>query len=193
MLQLQTNKTIDIESDLSKQNETNHKLDKTIQLLKENITQKETKISQLQDKITTTNTQANLITKQYDGLKTTIERLQNENETLSTQYNDMENRILKDKETFIELMNKMNTENEGLIKQIEMLTELNKQEKRRFIWSAKKKDGNVDSTSGSIAVVADNKTANSSSRKFGGGPSVVVPTSISQKIVAHQRQTTSLR
>jgi autophagy-related protein 16 len=182
-----------IESDLSKQNERNHKLDKTIQLLKDNITQKETKISQLQDKITATNTQANLITKQYDGFKTTIERLQNENETLSTQYNDIENRILRDKETFIEMMNKMNTENERLIKQIEMLTELNKQEKKRFIWSAKKKDVNVDGTSGSIAVLADNETANSRSRKFGGGPSVIVPTSISQKIVAHQRQTTSLR
>jgi HK97 family phage major capsid protein len=174
-----------VESDLSKQKESNKELEGTITNLKENLSKKELKISQLHEQLEEKESQTNLAIKQYDGLKETIKRLEEENDTLSKRYADIEGRILQEKEKFVELMNKMNTENEGLKKKIEMLAELNKQEKKRFIWSAK------GSTKGSDdKLVADNAQTNN--RKFGGA-GVVVPTSISQKIFAHQRQTTCLR
>lgn len=131
--------------------------------------------------------QTNLAEKQYDGLKTNIQRLQEENERLTKQYDEIESRILQEKEKFVELMNKMNTENEELKKKIEMLTELNQQEKKRFMWSAggsgKKNKGGDD------VNLAGDGLQNSGNRKFGGS-GVIVPTSVSHRIGAHQRQIT---
>ena len=85
-------------------------------------------------------------------------------------------------------MNKMNTENEELKKKIEMLTELNKQEKSRFIWSAKKKKSIGDNDE--VNIESDESKANN--RKFGSS-GVIIPSTISQKIAAHQGQATCLR
>ena len=128
-----------------------------------------------------------LAEKQYDGLKENIRRLEEENDSLSKQYEEIEGRILQEKEKFVDLLNKMNTENEELKKKIEMLTDLNKQEKRRFIWSAKK-----NSTTDGADNDANSGSNEQSSRRF-GSLGIVVPSTISQKVIAHQLQATCLR
>ncbi len=180
---------IDAEADLEKEKESNKELQSTIQNLKEQIAKQDTNMIQLKEQCEDANKQTKLAEKQYDGLKVTIQRLQNENDTLQKNYSEIEGRILQEKEKFVDLMNKMNKENEELQKKIDMLTELNKQEKKRFIWSAK--GGNGEST-GEDDVNLAGGSGNKSTRMFGGA-GVVVPTSIKQKIMAHQRQTTSLR
>lgn len=186
-LEHQLNEKQDVESQLSKQKESNHELEKTITTLKEHISKKELNIDQLNEQLEDAQKNTKLAEKQYDGLKDTIRRFEEENETLTKQYEEMEGRILSEKEKFVDLMNKMNVENEELKKKIEMLTELNKQEKRRFIWSAKQK-----STDDILNDSNSDSMKRQSSRRF-GSMGVVVPSVISQKVIAHQLQATCLR
>ena len=185
--------TTDIESQLSKQKETNKELDGTILALNKHLTKKDLKISQLDEQLTEAQSQTKLAEKQYDGLKETIRRLQEDNDTCKKQYEEIEGRIMTEKEKSVDLMNKMNGENEELKKKIEMLTQLNQQEKKRFLWSAKGHHHNIKNKKGGVENVnLDDEESEQSNRKFGTS-GVVVPSKILQRISAHQRQATSLR
>ena len=170
-----------------KQNDVNKELEGTITNLKDEITKRVLKESQLHDQLEDAQSRAKLAEIQYDGLKENVRRLQEENDDLTKRYEEIEGRILQEKEKFAELMNKMNSENEELKKKIEMLTELNKQEKNRFIWSARGKNSNSNDDGGN-----EDSDGIKRNRQFGGS-GVVVPSSLATKIAAHQRQATSLR
>lgn len=170
---------------MAKEKESTKELEGIITNLKDDIQKKELTISQLNEKLESAQSTAHLAEKQYDGLKENVRRLQDENETLTKRYEEIEGRVLQEQEKFADLVNTMNAENEELVKKIEMLTELNKQEKKRFIWSAKSKSKSQDDDDSD----SDDKKTN---RKFGSA-GIVVPTKILHKIVAHQGQTTSLR
>jgi len=152
--------------------------------MNENRDLEEAKINKLKEQLQDAEKEKKLAEIQYDGLKDTITRLQEENESLNKNYGELEMRVLHDKENFVELMNKMNIENEELKKKIEMLMQLNKQEKKRFMWSAKAKEGG---DAGDVNLKGEGNV-----RAFGGS-GIVLPSSVSQRIVAHQRQTTSVR
>ena len=146
----------------------------------------ELKINQLKEQLQEAEKQKKLAEIQFNGLKETIKRLQDENDSFNKKYEELEMRVLHDKENFVEIMNKMNIENEELKKKVEMLTLLNKEEKRRFMWSAK---GTKGSDTGDVNLQNE---GNDSTRVF-GGTGVVIPSSVSQRIIAHQRQMTSVR
>ncbi len=146
------------------------------------MSKKEIKVEQLNEQLEEAKRQTSLAEKQFNGLQETNQRLIEEGDVMKKRYDEIEGRILQEKEKFVELMNKMNTENEELKKKIEMLTKLNQQEKKRFMWSAGKKQSDEN-------VNLAEEGLQSGNRKF-GETGVVIPTTVSHSIGAHQRQIT---
>lgn len=156
-----------------------------VQNMEQEMIQKDVVIERITNELRETKTHADLAEKQYDGLKANVERLQNENDELKKSNDEMVNRVVIEKEKFVEEMNKMTELYEQAKKKIEMLTKLQEQEKKRFTWRNKnptKDDSAADSSS----------VKESSGRRFGGS-SIVIPSSIKQKIQAHGCQATCVR
>ena len=175
--------SLETASKLSKETEKNKDLEGTVKNLKEEVEKQEAMIDKLNTDLKEAWSQTSLAEKQYDGLKETIRRLQDENEKLTKSNDDLVNRIVQEKEKSVEEMNSMMQINEDLKKKLDMLSALQKQEKKKFLWSAigVKSKANDDLSS-----------KETTSRKF-GSHGIVVPSAIKAVVKAHLTPITCIR
>lgn len=179
---------LQVTEQLSKQSEENKQLEKKIQCLEEELAQKDMIVEKLTNEVHETTNNLKLAEKQYDGLKDTIKRLQEEKESLTKSNDELVSRIVSEKEKYMEEMNEMTKMYEQANQKIEMLNNLHEQERKRFMWTNKP----------STSSTTDNEsqdTSNSSAQKgrLFGGSGIVLPSEIKHKIAAHPCQVTSVR
>ena len=175
--------------ELSTQNEQAQEHVKSIGDLEQELQQKDVVIERITTELRESNHHSNLAQKQYDGLKENIERLQEENDSLKKSNDNFVNRIVQEKEKYMEEMMNMTELYEKANKKIEMLNELQEQEKKRFTWKRKS------------AIDPDKKLSphpsdgddNANGRRFGGGAGTVLPSGIKHRITAHPCQATCVR
>ena len=155
--------------------------------------QKDVVIERITNELRDTSSRAKLADQQYDGLKETITRLQQENEQLTQSNDELVNRIVKEKENYMEEMMKMTNLYEQANTKIAMLNKLQEQEKKRFIWSKGKKSDMDLSEGGGGGGGDDESSSSPNARKFGGGAGVVLPSGVKHRVAAHPSQATSVR
>jgi autophagy-related protein 16 len=172
-----------VSQDLSEQIQLNQKKENTIDTLLEELKQKDVVIERITIELRESNANAKLAEQQYDGLKSTIDRLQEDNDKLTKSNDEFVNRIMQEKEKYMEEMNKMTVLYEHANKKIGMLQNLQEQEKKRFTWKSKKS---------SVESSDDSNTSQSNARKF-GSMGVVIPSGVKQSISAHRSQATCVR
>lgn len=174
---------------LSNQSEENERSLKTIKTVRQEMAQKDVVIERITTELRESTNHSTLAEKQYDGLKETIQRLQDDNDQLSKSNEDLVNRIVQEKEKSMKEMTKLMILNEQANTKIEMLNKLQEQEKKRFTWRSKSSKTKDDNSSAS--VILDDKNQNG--RKFGGVAGVFPPSGIKHRIVAHPCQATCVR
>jgi predicted nucleic acid-binding Zn-ribbon protein len=175
--------SLETASKLSKETDKNKALELTVTNMKEEVEKQEEMIDRLNKDLKEAWSQTSLAEKQYDGLKETIRRLQNENEELTKSNDEFVNRIVQEKEKSVEEMNSMMQLNEEMKKKIDMLSAVQKQEKKKFLWSAI----GVQSKQKKEPAVEEKNT-----RKF-GAHGVIVPTAPKTAVRAHQTPITCMR
>ncbi len=181
-------KSKNISKELSQQIETNVKQQKETDNLREELKQKDVVITRITTELRESTERTSLAEKQFDSMKENLRRLQEENEKLTKSSDELVDRLVKEKEKYMEEMVKMTEMYEGAIKKIDMLTKLQEQEKRRFLWGKSKKSSkDIDlSEDGGEAAVGPG------GRQFGGG-GVILPSSIKSKVQAHPTQVICVR
>jgi len=174
-----------ISQDLVTQMDLHKEQEKSIDIIKEEIKQKDVVVERITEELRDTTSRLSLAEKQYDGLKENIRRLQEENETLTKSNDDLVNRLVKDKEKYMEEMVNMTDMYEKANQKIAMLMKLQEQEKKRFLWGKSKKSSNAD-----LSEDQDKKAMGG--RQFGAA-GVVLPSSIKCKVMAHPSQVICVR
>mmetsp|Transcript_10927 Transcript_10927/g.20412 ORF Transcript_10927/g.20412 Transcript_10927/m.20412 type:complete len:560 (+) Transcript_10927:151-1830(+) len=179
---------IQVTEKLSKQSELDKQREKRIQSLEQELTQKETVVDRLTNELSETTNNLRLAEKQYDGLKDTIERLQEEKDGLSKSNDELVSRIVTEKEKYMEQMNEMTKLYEQANQKLEMLRKLHEQEKKRFMWTSK--PSSSSKTDNQSHDISESTVQNG--RLF-GGLGILLPSEIKHKIAAHLCQATSVR
>ena len=185
--------TIKLTEELSKIENTKAQLKESSEQLKKELEEQESAFIRLKDELSEATNLKNIAEKQYDTLKETIRRLQDENDSLQKSNDELINRIVTEKEKSMEEMMKMTELLEQANKKVEMLTALQKKqeeklEQRRFHFGKV-----VSKDSSSIESHASSTLDNSSSGRQFGITGVIPPKSILQKIHAHPSQITCVR
>jgi len=137
-----------------------------------------------------------LAERQYDGLKSTIRSLQEENDELRTENRKLEERLVAGKGQTVEEMNLLNDMIAALKAEVDMLRAYKSQEEKRRGWFGGG-GGSVAAAQAALALSGkdgdDNDRRNSNSRKFGNF-GVVVPSSPKHVLAAaHGKEGTCVR
>ena len=169
--------------DLAQHIQLAEKKEKTIQTLLEELKQKDVVIEKITVELRESNAKTEAAEQQYEGLKKTIVRLQEENDTLVKSNDELVKRIVQEKEKYMEEMSKMMDMNEKANKKIAMLQQLQEQEKKRFTWKNKKSPTETST---------DSNATQSDGRKF-GSVGVVLPSGLKQSVSAHRSQAICVR
>ena len=175
--------SLETASKLSKETDKNTDLEATVKNLKEEVEKQEEMIDRLNKDLKEAWSQTALAEKQYDGLKETIRRLQDENEKLTKSNDELVGRIVQEKEKSVEEMNSMMQLNEEMKKKIDMLSAVQKQEKKKFLWSALSLQSKEKS----------NPTAEETSTRKFGTHGIVVPSAPKAAVRAHLTQIICMR
>ncbi len=170
----------------------NQKKEKTIDSLLEELKQKDVVIERITNELRETTANAKAAEQQYDGLKGTITRLQHDNEELTKSNEELVKRIVTEKEKYMEEMNKMTNMYDAANKKIEMLQQLQEQEKKRFTWKSPKSYLSPGGTTQDSSSASTDPDSHTQGRKF-GSMGVLIPSTIQQSIPAHRSQITCLR
>eukprot|EP00559_Dactyliosolen_fragilissimus_P005156 CAMPEP_0184857380 /NCGR_PEP_ID=MMETSP0580-20130426/2543_1 /TAXON_ID=1118495 /ORGANISM="Dactyliosolen fragilissimus" /LENGTH=557 /DNA_ID=CAMNT_0027352947 /DNA_START=72 /DNA_END=1745 /DNA_ORIENTATION=- len=166
---------------LTEQRDINSVQESTIVNLRKENERQEQIITQLEAQLQDAKSHSNLAEKQYDGLKETIRHLEDENENLKKTNEQLVGRIVTEKEGLMDQMNQMTDMIEKLKKEVEMLRVFKDQESRRKMWG-KPMDSQIDGDEAEKAL----------SRRF-GSVGVVLPTIVKTKVKAHNTEATCVR
>lgn len=179
---------IEVTEQLSTQSEAHQQSGKRIQYLEQELAQKDAVVEKLTNELRETTNNLKLAEKQYDGLKDTIKRLQEEKESLSKSNDELVSRIVSEKEKYMDEMNEMTKMYEQANQKIDMLNKLHEQEKKRFMWTSKPSSSSTtDNESQDMS-----KSTAQHGRMFGGS-GIVLPSEVKHKIAAHPCQATCVR
>jgi hypothetical protein len=136
-----------------------------------------------------------LAEQQYDGLKSTIRILQEENDALKKDNRELETRLVTEKTKMVEEMSEMTNMVEAMKKEIDMLRTLQAQEEKRRSRAGWFGSGTTASPDGSSSNNNNNNTEaspNSVGHRFGAS-GVVVPSTVVRSLTAHAREGTCVR
>lgn len=172
--------TIDVEQkaaalktsqDLAALKELHATQEKTIRQLEESKMQSERVIEHLKDEVENAKANSKLAEQQYDGLKTTIRSLQEENDNLRKENQDFEGRLVSEKEKMIHEMSSLAEIVEKLTHENSMLRSYQTQETKQASWSI---FGLGNKSTESKDVSSSSKEPTNDTRKWGNF-GVVVP------------------
>lgn len=172
-------------TDLSKLKEENAIHEDTISSLREEVSQSKTLIRNLTQELDQAKNRTRLAEIQFDGLKTTIDTLQEQNDEFRKSNDSLVGRLVTEKEKSIEQMNEMTELVDKLKKEVDMLRGLLEQEEKRKFW---KDDGRLSSPKNHD----DDDTELKNHRRF-GVTGIIIPSSPKVIIRAHPSQGTCLR
>jgi WD40 repeat protein len=191
--------------DLSKMKDLNTALERTISNLKDENGRSERAIVHLTNEVSDAKSRTDLAEKQYEGLKRTIRKLQDENDKLSKENRTLEGRLLADKGKTVEEMNALTDLVNALKMEVDMLRSYKiQEEKRRSSWfggvgslpnaSPSPPNHKKKSAVGGAAISSEDEGKESArnSRKWGSF-GVVLPSSPKHSVVAHTGEGTCLR
>lgn len=177
-------------TELSKLKDVNAAQESTIENLRKENNRTEEMITHLTGEVQDAKNRAKLAEQQYAGLKNTIRTLTDENDELKETNRKLVDRIVTEKEKMVDQINKMNEINLKLQREVDMLKTLQKHEEKRsrgwFNRSGDSLDGKTH---------ADGKSTN---RKDGcgrrwGSTGVVVPSEPKHIVQAHPAEGTAVR
>lgn len=168
--------------------------EKTIATMKEEIERGNEASERLHQQVKEAEASTKLAEQQYDGLKTTIRSLQNENDVLRKENRVFEERLVTDKGKMIDEMNVLTEMVERLKKEVDMLRSLKQHEEQRnsgtklswFGGSPKKETPPSD-------TAAASQDESSSTRKFGTFGVAIVPSTPKQTVSAHTMEGTCVK
>lgn len=168
--------------EIARLSERNQQNEKTIQNREHELQEKDAVIERLTNELREMTHHSKLADKQYDGLKETIKRLQDENEKLTKSNDELISRIVQEKEKYMKEMDEMTKMYEHANRKLEMLSTMQEQEKKRFMWTNK-------------PTSTENESPDRSSHngRLFGSSGVILPSEIKHKIVAHPCQATCVR
>lgn len=176
--------------------------EKTIVSLKQQVDRGIDAVDRLQLQVQDAESRTLLAEQQYDGLKTTVRSLQEENDALSKENRMFEGRIVSDKEKEADEMNKLTEMIEKLQNEVVMLRTLKQHEDQRkstssstkssWFGGSSHKDSVANAIAGSTTLLTKDETT--PTRKFGDFGVVVVPTTPKQTIAtAHAMEITFVK
>lgn len=175
--------------DLSDMKDINTAQEKTIGNLREENDRQERVIEHVTNEMNDAKSRMDLAEKQYDGLKKTIRSLQEENDQLKKENRQLEERLVAGKGKTVDEMNVLTDMVNALKMEVDMLRSYKLQEDKRRSWFgggspvAGHKDGKQQEQS---------TKGKSGSRKWGSF-GVVVPSSIKQRVAAHNMEGTCVK
>lgn len=173
--------------ELSDMKDLNTSQEKTIENLKEENERSERLIEHLTNEVNDAKSRTKLAEQQYEGLKTTIRSLQDENDKLEKERRKMEERLIGEKTKTVEEMNTMTEMIEKLKAEVDMLRTLKiHDEKRARGWFGGSSTTNLEENSN------EKKESLERSRKFGNF-GVSLPSAIKQTISAHSMEGTCVK
>lgn len=167
--------------------------DKMITALQEEIDQQNIAADRLRHQAEESEASTKLAEQQYDGLKSTIRTLQEENDALTKENRDFESRLITDKTKMVDEMTVLTDMVERLKKEVDMLRSLKQQEDQRssgtkLSWFG----GSTKNEAKSGNTTTDDKDAEST-RKFGIFDVAIVPSISKTTIAAHTTEGTCVR
>ena len=157
--------------------------EQTIESLRQEQLRTERAIEHLTNELENAKANTKLAEQQYEGLKTTIRTLQEENDDLKKENRELESRLVTDKAKLVDEMNKLTDMVDGLKKEANMLRSLKEQDDRRNKGLSLKSWWNKSEKS-DMGKNQEGTDDNDDARKF-GSLDVVVPSAPKQTIAAH--------
>lgn len=170
--------------------------DRTIMDLKEEIERGAEALTRLQQRVNDAEASTRLAEQQYDGLKSKIRSLQEENDNLQKENRVTEGRLVTDKGKLVDEMNVLTDLVERLKKEVDMLRSLKHQQDKRgngaissWFTASPKNDTKSSSSSGATGGKEDSAPT----RKFGSMGIAIVPSTPQRTIMAHTMEGTCVK
>lgn len=174
-----------IQKELAEMKDLTMTQERTIANLKAENERSEKAIEHLTNEVISAKSDKKLAEQQYEGLKTTIRSLQEDNDELQRENRELETRLVTDKSKMVDEMNKLTDMVDSLKKEVEMLRSYQKQETKHKSWFGSVLKGKTQETK-------EGEDKQEDSRKWGNFD-VVVPSCPKQIIKAHKVEGTCLR
>jgi hypothetical protein len=171
--------------------ELNSKQEKAMEDLRNELELAKKSIGKFEIQLKEAEVNRKLAEQQYDGLKSTIRILQEENDALKKDNRELETRLVTEKTIMVEEMSEMTNMVEAMKKEIDMLRTLQAQEEKR-----RSKSGWFGSRTSTSPDDNSNNQNEASPKGVGhrfGACGVVVPSTVVRTLTAHAREGTCVR
>lgn len=171
-------------------------LERTLSNLRQENARAERAIEHLTNEVVEAKSRTELAEKQYEGLKRTIRTLQNDNDQLSKENRQLEERLVQDKGKTVDEMNTLNDMVNALKMEVDMLRSYKIQEDKRRSWFGgpivPMKDAPPSPSPPSSGKELKAESPSTLSRKWGSF-GVVLPSSPKHIVSAHNMEGTCVR